>query len=163
MNPFCTLWKHQKTVLFSGLEKGCIGNEWVNVDLILLADFMSDFIRVIFHKQALHLNPHYLPWHVEKGYLGNEWVNVTLILLIAFMSDLIRVIFRKQALHLNPHLPTIKFFYKWNDYPSEWASYPYAIHIRYLHNSTFLYFHLFQQILFLMKSPHFEVSVFCFM
>ena len=99
-------------MLFSGVEKGCIGNEWINVDLILLADLMSDFIRVIFDKQVLHLNPHYLPSHVEKGCLGNEWVNVTLILLIAFMSDLIRVIFRKQALHLNPHLPTIRLFYK---------------------------------------------------
>ena len=29
MHPFCTPWKHQKTVMFSGVEKGCIGNEWV--------------------------------------------------------------------------------------------------------------------------------------
>ena len=34
MYPFSTPWKHQKTVRFSdffnGVEKGCIGNKWVN-------------------------------------------------------------------------------------------------------------------------------------
>ena len=33
MHPFSTPWKHQKTLrffdVFQGVEKGCIGNEWV--------------------------------------------------------------------------------------------------------------------------------------
>ena len=37
MHPFSTPWKHQKTVRFSAVfsvvEKGCIGNKWVNVHL----------------------------------------------------------------------------------------------------------------------------------
>ena len=34
MHPFSTPWKHQKTLRFSdvfnGVQKGCIGKEWVN-------------------------------------------------------------------------------------------------------------------------------------
>ena len=29
MYPFCIPWKHQKTLRIQGVEKGCIGNEWV--------------------------------------------------------------------------------------------------------------------------------------
>ena len=33
MHPFPTPWKHQKTVrCFQGVEKGCIGNEWVKLN-----------------------------------------------------------------------------------------------------------------------------------
>ena len=32
MHPFSTSWKHQKTVrCFQEVEKGCIGNKWVNI------------------------------------------------------------------------------------------------------------------------------------
>ena len=30
--PFLYPWKQQKTVRFSGVEKGCIGDEWVNTE-----------------------------------------------------------------------------------------------------------------------------------
>ena len=30
MHPFSTTWKHQKTVSFHEIEKGCIGKKWVN-------------------------------------------------------------------------------------------------------------------------------------
>ena len=33
MHPFSTSWKHRKVFwCFQGVEKGCIGNEWVKLD-----------------------------------------------------------------------------------------------------------------------------------
>ena len=49
MHPFSTPWKHQKTERFSdifrGVEKGCIGNEWVNVFEYLIEYVIDGFIQ----------------------------------------------------------------------------------------------------------------------
>ena len=42
MHPFSTPWKHQKADIFSQVEKGCIGSEWVNIENIY---YSSSFIQ----------------------------------------------------------------------------------------------------------------------
>ena len=40
MHPFSTTWKH----VFKGVEKGCIGNEWVKAEIIwLLKSVLSEY------------------------------------------------------------------------------------------------------------------------
>ena len=81
MHPFSTPWKHQKTLWFSdvfflwgvGVEKGCIGNEWVNSKIVKLfhSILLSLMGRNTFWKSLDLLYPvecceNFVPY---KGYL----------------------------------------------------------------------------------------------
>ena len=66
MNPFFTSWKHQKTVkifCFHGVEKGCIGNKWVNADpkqVITEQDKKGNMWNHFSKDDSLKLNGSYL-------------------------------------------------------------------------------------------------------
>ena len=52
-HPFSNPWKHQKTASFLGVEKGCIGNEWVNY---ILCDHTAVSQEMLFrNKCRVHL------------------------------------------------------------------------------------------------------------
>ena len=54
MHPFSNPWKHRKNLWFPEVKKGCIGSEWVNIQLIDLAFLiltMDRYLPVVY----LHL------------------------------------------------------------------------------------------------------------
>ena len=57
MHPFSAIWKRQKTLCFQGVEKGCIGNEWVKLKKSKAFWRYEQYIdwisrKVNFHKKA---------------------------------------------------------------------------------------------------------------
>ena len=69
MHPFSTPRKHQKTLGFQGVDKGCTGNEWVKNTLLLNRKnylFLTRQVRVTQSIEGISLD-HKIPKQLSKN------------------------------------------------------------------------------------------------
>ena len=67
MHPFSTPWKHQGNTCFQGIEKGCIGNEWVKDGKWWVKALVDKSVDSRRNKRIIHI---YLQWRIQR-FFGN--------------------------------------------------------------------------------------------